>query len=668
MTAMAGDASREKKSAPAGGADVTFTFPASGPEEETVRRALLQAVDHLLARQHAEGWWKGVFRTDVSYDAHDLFLRHSLGVLDERVAQASGRWIRSQQSADGSWPLAFDGPGHLGTTVQAYVALRLAGDSPDAEHMLRCAAWVREQGGVEASQLTARVWLAMFGWWSRDRLPMVPAGIIALPGWAPLNIYAFSAVMLVALVALGIINEHRPVRPPPFGIDELLAVSDASVRAPTSAPAGGREGALRRLNAVAHAWHRRVPRPVRKAAANACARRLVEHQEADGSGGACTPMTTWVILALHLHGYSPEHPVLKAGWKYPEECAAWPEEDVRALQTVHSPVWDTCLSITALLDAGLAADHPAVVKTADWLLTRPTDRPGDRAVRRPGLAPGGCSFQFHNQNHPDNDDTCEAVLALRRVVHPERTRVDDAVDRAVRWCLGMQSGNGGWAAFDADNTSALPGRLPFFGFGEFCAEPPTADVTAHAVEMLSACGTERHAATRRAVRRLLDRQEADGAWYGRWGVNHLYGTGCVVPALVAAGVPHDHTAVRRAVAWLTSVQNGDGGWGEDWQAYVAPAHRGRGPSTPSQTAWALLALLAAGERESAAVRSGVHWPADRQTDRGTWWEPQFTGTLVPGAVAAHYGYYGHLFPLMALGRYVQRTGHGSDAASGPAPT
>ncbi|MFH8348788.1 squalene--hopene cyclase [Streptomyces sp. NPDC018045] len=664
MTTTADDAPTEKSPLGAGESGVSFAFPPSDATEEAAQRAVLRATDHLLARQHAAGWWKEPFTTDVSYDAHDLFLRHLLGNLDERVAAASGRWIRSQQGADGSWPLVFDGAGHLGTTVQAYVALRLAGHGPDEEHLLRCAAWVRERGGVAAAPLEARVWLAMLGLWSWDDLPEVPPEIIGLPAWAPLNIHSFSAIMRVALVALGIISAHRPVRPASFGIDELFPPSDGTPVRPATAPVISWEGVYQRANTVLRAYRRVTPRSARRLATNGCARWLLERQEADGSWGACTPMTTWVLVALHLHGYPSDHPVFTAAFTFLDGCVSWPEDDVRKLQTVHSPVWDTCLSTTALLDAGLAAGHPALVAAADWLLTRQADSPGDWAVRRPHLAPGGWAFEFHNRNYPDLDDTAEVVLALCRVDHPDRERLDDAVRRAVRWSLGMQGRDGGWGAFDADNTSALPSKLPFFDFGEYCADPPTSDVTAHVVEMLAAVGMARDPGTRRAVRWLLGQQEDHGAWFGRWGVNHIYGTGCVLPALVAAGTPLDHPAVRRAVTWLTSVQNEDGGWGEDWESYADPALHGRGPSVPSQTAWALLALLAAGERDSVAVRSAVRWLTERQTDDGTWEERHFTGTLVPRAVAVHYGSYRHVFPLMALGRYARHQSHGAVAPPG----
>lgn len=417
MTTTADDAAREQSPLPAGPTGISFARPPSDGTEEAARSAVLRATDHLLARQHTGGWWEENFGTDVSYDAHDLFLRHLLGVLDERVAVASGRWIRSQRSADGSWPLVFDGAGHLGTTVQAYVALRLAGHRPDEEHMLRSAARVRELGGVAAAPLEARMWLAMLGLWSWDDLPEVPPEIIALPKWAPLNIYSFGFVMRQALVSLSIISAHRFVRPVPFGIDELFATSDgtdAALRTP--APVFGWEGVFRRANTALRAYRRVTPRPVRRTATRAGARWLLERQEADGSFGACTPITTWVVIALYLQGYSTDHPVLQAAFGFLDDCASWPADGVRKLQTVHSPVWDTCLSITALRDAGLPASHPALVKAADWLLTRQTDRPGDWAVRRPRLAPGGWSFQFHNQNYP--------------------AHVDGAVRRAARWCRG----------------------------------------------------------------------------------------------------------------------------------------------------------------------------------------------------------------------------------------
>ncbi|WP_030611932.1 squalene--hopene cyclase [Streptomyces sclerotialus] len=640
MTTTADDASRAEDASE--GAEET---------EEAARRAVRRATEQLLARQHTEGWWLGFAQCDMSYDAQDLFLRHFLDRTDAQVTAATGRWIRSRQSADGTWPIAPGGPGDLGITLQAYVALRLAGDRPDEDHMLRCAAWVREQGGVAAAQLTPRLWLAMLGLWSWDDLPEMPPEIIALPKWAPLNIYSFNAWIRQVLVALSIISAHRPVRPVSFGIDELLAPAGASGRPP--APGNGWEGVFRRVNDALRVGRRITPRAVRRSATHACTRWLLERQETDGSWGGVTPMTAFSVLALHLQGYALDHPALKAALDFVADSAAWPEDGVRKLETVRSPVWDTCWSVTALTDAGLPADHPSLVKAADWLLAQQATGPGDWAVRHPGLAPGGWSFEFHNTVWPDLDDTAEAVIALRRAAHPDRGRVGGAVHRAAHWTLGLQGKDGGWAGFEPGVTGFLPGKLPFFDIGDHCVDPPTADVTAHVVEMLVVLGMRDDPRTRRGVRWLLDHQEDNGAWYGRWGVNHLYGTGCVLPALVAAGVPRGHSAVRRAVTWLTSVQNEDGGWGEDWRSYSDPAYHGRGTSTPSQTAWALLALLAAGEGDGAAVRSGVRWLTERQTAAGSWEESQATGAIVPPTVAMNYENYRLVFPLMALGRYVR---------------
>lgn len=665
MPPKADGTSQAKSPVTVDNAGVRFSFAPADPAEETAQRAVMRAADHLLTRQRAEGYWKAISQSDVAYEAQDLFLRQFLGILDERVTAATGRWIRSQQREDGTWSLVHDGPGHLGTTVQAYVALRLTGDRPDAAHMRRSAAWIREQGGVAACELTAHIWLALLGWWRWDDLPEMPPEIIALPAWAPLNIYSFNSWIRLVLVPLTVISAHRPVRPAPFGIKELFSVGGPHHRAKAAPPLGTWEGVFQRLNRALCLYRKVGSGPVRRAAVNACVRWILERQEADGSWGGFSPMTAYMVLALHLHGYALDHPVLQAALDALENSACWPEDNVRMMETVQSPVWDTALSMTALADAGLPAGHSALLEAADWLLTRQTERPGDWAVRRPHLAPGGWSFEFCNETYPDNDDTSEVILALRRTAHHDRVRAAEAVRRAALWTCGMQSKDGGWGAFDADCTSTVVGRLPFFDIGDYCADPPTADVTAHVVEMMAALGRQDDPRTRRGVNWLLRHQEDNGAWFGRWGMNYIYGTGCAVPALVSAGVPLDTPAVRRAVTWLASVQNPDGGWGEDWRSYDDPAYIGRGPSTPSQTAWALLALLAAGERSGSVVRAGVNWLTEAQTEDGTWEEPQFTGTGVPGVQALNYGLYRHVFPLMALGRYVQRQNTGS-VSSAPA--
>jgi squalene-hopene/tetraprenyl-beta-curcumene cyclase len=318
------------------------------------------------------------------------------------------------------------------------------------------------------------------------------------------------------------------------------------------------------------------------------------------------------------------------------------------LEACQSPVWDTALAVIALADAGLSADDAALARAGRWLLDKEVTTQGDWSVRRPKLAPGGWSFEFANVNYPDIDDTAEVVLALRRLAPSVGDHGRCAIKRGVAWTLGLQCRDGGWAAFDVDNTRAISRRLPFCDFGEVI-DPPSADVTAHVVEMLAEVG-RLGGALDRGVRWLWESQEADGSWFGRWGANYVYGTGAVVPALVAAGVRADDARLQRAVTFLHDHQNDDGGWGEDLRSYRDSVWVGRGASTPSQTAWALLALLAVGER-GESTRRGIAFLVDAQRSDGTWDEPQYTGTGFPGDFYISYGLYRQVFPLMALGRY-----------------
>ncbi|NLU68859.1 squalene--hopene cyclase [Streptomyces sp. HNM0574] len=617
------------------------------------------AVTNLLSRQDEEGWWKGDLQTNVTMDAEDLLLREFLGIRDERTTQAAARWIRSQQTAEGTWNTFHGGPGDLSATVEAYVALRLAGDEPEAPHMARAAAWVRERGGIASARVFTRIWLALFGWWRWETLPELPPEIIYLPKWFPLNIYDFGSWARGTIVPLTIVSAKRPVREQPFALDELHTDPEHPETPKEAAPVASWDGVFERIDRVLHAYRRTAVGPLRRAAMNSAARWIVERQENDGCWGGIQPPAVYSLIALNLLGYDLEHPVMRAGLESLDRFAVWHRdgtpEEARMVEACQSPVWDTCLATVALADAGLSPDHPALVRAADWMLGEEIVRPGDWSVRRPRLRPGGWAFEFHNDTYPDIDDTAEVVLALRRVRHPDRARVDDAVRRAVRWTLGMRSKNGAWAAFDADNTSPFPNRLPFCDFGEVI-DPPSADVTAHVVEMLAGEGGSRDPRVREAVSWLLAEQEPDGGWFGRWGVNYLYGTGAVVPALVSAGVPVSHPAVRRAVGWLNGVQNEDGGWGEDLRSYVDGEWTARGASTASQTAWALLALLAAGERESESVVRGITWLAETQREDGSWDEPYFTGTGFPWDFSINYHLYRMVFPVTALGRYLHGDG------------
>jgi squalene-hopene/tetraprenyl-beta-curcumene cyclase len=668
--------------------------PADPADLAAVSACLDRAVGALRQAQNPAGWWKGELRTNVTMDAEDLLMRHVLGADDPGITEAAAHWIRSQQQADGSWSTFPGGPGDLSTTVEAYVALRLAGDPPDAEAMSRAAGFVRSAGGLEGTRVFTRIWLALIGVWSWDDIPALPPELIWLPRWFPLNVYDWACWARQTVVPLTVVSALRVRRPVGFGLEELRSRPPT---APSGAWAGARSGArpaatARRDPAGATAldravrwgdrllrrYHRHPVGPLRRAALRRAAGWVIERQEADGSWGGIQPPWVYSILALHGLGYPLDHPVLKKAldgletFVVRDGTAGAP---MRRLEACQSPVWDTALAVTALRDAGESPDAPGVRAACTWLLGEEIRRPGDWAVRRPGVPAAGWAFEFANDGYPDIDDSAEVVLALGGI-----DRAGAACRRAVDWILQMQCRDSGWAAFDVDNTSPWPARLPFCDFGAV-TDPPSADVTAHVVEMLArpdvapvaGGGTGGGAAQRsraldRGVAWLLAAQEKDGSWFGRWGANHVYGVGAVVPALIGAGIRPGHPAIMRAVEWIVRHQNPDGGWGEDLRSYRDPAWRGRGTSTPSQTAWALLALLAAGHGAAAsghggsgltripaeasrAVDTGVAWLLARQRPDGWWDEEQHTGTGFPGDFYIHYDLYRMVFPISALGRY-----------------
>jgi squalene-hopene/tetraprenyl-beta-curcumene cyclase len=604
-------------------------------------QALDRAVEKLLALQHDDGWWKGELETNVTIEAEDLLLREFLGIRTDEETRLTANWIRAKQRDDGTWANFHGGPGDLSTTVEAYAALRLAGDPSDAEHMRRARDFVLEAGGVERSRVFTKIWLALFGLWPWARVPVIPPELIFLPSWFPLNVYDFACWARQTVVALTAVSSYRPTKPVPFGLDELR----------TGGPELSREvDAVGRLflalDRLLHAYERLPVKPLRRLALRKVERWIVERQEADGCWGGIQPPWVYSLIALRLLGYPVDHPVMAKGIAAFDRYTIV-EDDVRRIEACQSPVWDTCLALTALGDAGLPRDHEAIGRAARWLVAEEISQRGDWAVRRPGLAPGGWAFEFDNDWYPDVDDAAEIVLGLRRAEPTEE--IDSAIARGVQWVLGMESKTGGWGAFDADNVRGIIRKLPFCDFGEVI-DPPSADVTAHVVEMLAWEQMADHEAARRGVEWLLAEQEADGSWFGRWGANYVYGTGHTLPALVAAGLPADHPAMRRAVEWLERVQNADGGWGEDIRSYDDRSWAGRGESTASQTAWALWGLHAAGQTDSESARRGIEFLVRTQLPDGSWDEPWYTGTGFPGAFYINYHLYRLIFPVSALGR------------------
>ncbi|MBC7221297.1 squalene--hopene cyclase [Candidatus Bipolaricaulota bacterium] len=626
--------------------DVVQAASCATPPVTDLDRAIERAVAWLLDHQYPEGYWWGELESNVTITAEHLFLTHILGIGSQELWDKIARYLLSQQREDGTWANWYGGPGDLSTTVEAYLALKMAGVDPSLPPMAKAREWILARGGVEKSRVFTKMWLALLGEWPWEATPMLPPELVLLPTWFPVNIYAFASWARGTIVPLTVLRALKPVHPIPEGarVADLFPRGRQNAAYALPRKGGGWGRFFFQLDRLLRAYERRPIRSLRRRALAVAEGWILARQEADGCWGGIQPPWVYSLIALRALGHSPSSPPVARGIagfaRYAIE-----EEGTFRLQSCISPVWDTGLAMMALQDAGLPADHPALVRAGSWLLGEQIFVGGDWQIAC-RARPGGWAFEFDNDVYPDTDDTAVVLMALHRAALPEE--VGFALQRGVEWLLGMQSRGGGWGAFDRNNTKAFLRQIPFADFGELL-DPPSADVTGHIVELLGRLG--HHPGFRpldRALRYLWKEQEGDGSWYGRWGVNHLYGTGAVLPALAACGWDMADRRVRKAVDFLLSRQNEDGGWGEDIASYHRPELRGRGPSTPSQTAWALLGLLATGEGE--AVQRGIAYLVRTQREDGTWDEPQFTGTGFPTDFMIRYGLYRHVFPLMALGR------------------
>jgi squalene-hopene/tetraprenyl-beta-curcumene cyclase len=611
------------------------------------------------------------------------FLKSDEGDRIPRVAED----IRRRQSPDGSWCMYYGAPGDLSTTIECYFALKLAGTSPSTPTMVKARDFILANGGIPKARVFTKVWLALFGQWDWRGTPAMPPELMLVPTWAPFNIYKFASWARATIVPLLVILTQHPTRPlsAELALDELYLGdrADADLRLPSR---GGGLLSLERVFLVADRllrWYEKVPwKPLRGLAIRRAERWIVDHQEADGSWGGIQPPWVYSLMTLSHLGRALDEPTMAKGLAGFRQQWSLPSDDGDALrvQACLSPVWDTALATLGLLDSGLHADHEAIQRATRWLMGEEIRVKGDWAVRNPGIEPSGWAFEFENDMYPDIDDSSIIVMdiAAARMTDAgeERARLE-ALSRSTAWMTAMRSKNGGWGAFDKDNDTSYLAKIPFADFGELL-DPPSADVTAHVIEMYGRLGYAKdHPVVARGLDYLWREQEADGAWFGRWGVNYVYGIGAVLPALVSVGVDMAQPQVRRAVDWLLAHQNDDGGWGESPASYVDPSLRGRGDSTASQTAWALLGLIAAGDRSSDSARRGVEYLVRTQSPDGTWDEPQFTGCGFPGygsgdqpenyrevgdpgwqglelssGFMINYHLYRNYFPLWALGRYV----------------
>jgi squalene-hopene/tetraprenyl-beta-curcumene cyclase len=601
--------------------------------------ALRMAVDWLWERQDAEGWWVGELETNATMTAEHVLLLRFLGLPLDAIRSGAARHLLGCQRADGSWALYHDGPADLSTTIEAYVALRVLGLDASRDELARALRVIRDLGGVAGARVFTKIWLALFGAYPWAGVPSMPPELIHLPAWAPFNLYDFASWARGTIAPLLIVISRRPVRP--LGVDVAELVAPGTERLLSRVPGSG---LFWWLDALMKLYERLPRQPGRARSRRRVVDWIVERQEADGGWGGIQPPWVYSLIALHLEGMGLDHPVMRRGVQGLDGFALEDEGGWR-FQACMSPVWDTAWTVLALRRAGMPREDPRLQRAVTWLLREqiPAGAPGDWRVRCGDVPCGGWAFEFENDTYPDIDDAAVVVVALREAA--VEGAADAAIDRAVRWVLAMRSSNGAWAAFDRDNTRALVYRLPFADFGALL-DPPSEDVTAHVLEMLAAVGRgtgDPHVAPGLAYLRRTQRPW--GSWFGRWGVNHVYGTWCVISALTALRTEPD--LVGRGLDWLLSVRNPDGGWGETCHSYVDESFAGVGTSTASQTAWAVLSLQAAGLGGHPACAAGLDFLRERQAG-GTWAEPECTGTGFPRDFSINYHLYRHVFPTMAL--------------------
>jgi squalene-hopene/tetraprenyl-beta-curcumene cyclase len=628
------------------------------PILERAGQALRQARRHLLALQHLDGYWVGELEGDTILESEYLLLHEFMGWRDEALYRKLANYLLEQQGPDGAWRLYPGGPPELSSSIKAYFALKLAGIPADAPPMRRARRVIRELGGVARANTFTKIYLAMFGQCDWRATPSIPPELVLLPRWFYFNIYEISSWSRTILVPLAICCAFRPrvSVPPGRGIEEL---QEGLPRPRPPRPRLGRGMFSWRnffyvVDTGLKVAERRAPAGLRERALRAAEVWMLDRFEHSGGLGAIFPPMVNALMALRCLGYRDDHPQVQRARRELKAFEIEEGETVR-MQPCVSPVWDTALATVALSEGGLAADHPALQRAGRWLLSKEVRRPGDWCVKTPGLEPAGWYFEFENEFYPDIDDTAAVLMALRRV---RLSGSEAAVRRGIAWVLGMQGRDGGWASFDRDNDRMVFSHVPFADHNAML-DPSTADITGRVLEMLAGYGMDRtHPTVARAVQFLQREQEEDGAWYGRWGVNYLYGTWQVLKGLTAVGEDPRLPYIQRGAEWIRERQNEDGGWGESCHTYDHPALRGVGPSTPSQTAWAMMGLMAAGDTGSLELRRGIDYLCDTQQPDGTWMETDFTGTGFPRVFYLRYHLYRLYFPIFALGM-AARLRHGA---------
>jgi squalene-hopene/tetraprenyl-beta-curcumene cyclase len=626
--------------------------------EALLDRAVAQAAEALIATQRADGHFVFELEADATIPSEYVLLVHYLGETpDLELERKIGVYLRRIQGGHGGWPLFHDGAFDISATVKAYYALKMIGDDIDAPHMVRAREAILQHGGARETNVFTRIQLALFDQISWAEIPTMPPELILLPRWFPIHLAKMSYWARTVIVPLLVLGAMRPLARNPRGVTvQELFLPEGAGRPPKKKTHAKLAWAMlfgaldRGLKLADPFW----PKKLRARAVEACRNFTIERLNGEDGLGAIYPAMANSVMMFDVLGYEADHPDRAIARKSVSNLLVV-KDDEAYCQPCVSPVWDSALAAHALMEAGGVKADASAVKALDWLKPlQILDVAGDWAEWRPGVRPGGWAFQYANAYYPDTDDTAVVVMAMdrARMRLAQGARYDEAIDRAEEWTIGVQSKNGGWGAFDSDNTYYYLNNIPFADHGALL-DPPTVDVSARCVGMLAQLGHKPDSPEMaRALQYLVDDQEADGSWYGRWGVNYIYGTWSALCATNAAGLDGSDPTVRKAADWLLAIQNPDGGWGEDCDSYKLD-YRGYepAPSTASQTAWALLGLMAAGEVDHPAVARGVEWLMAEQTADGLWPQEHYTGGGFPRVFYLRYHGYPKYFPLWAMARY-----------------
>jgi squalene-hopene/tetraprenyl-beta-curcumene cyclase len=623
--------------------------PALSPE--VLDAAILKARKGLLAKKDPEGWWCFEFEADVTIPAEYIMLLHFLGKPERELEEKICRYIRRIQSEDGSWPLYPDGEGNLSCTVKAYYALKLASVDVNDPAMSRARNFIRAQGGAEKVNMFTRIGLALFGQVPWRALPAMPAEVILLPLWFPFNIYNIATWSRTVIAPLLILLAKKPLAANPYkiGVGELFNADPAQVA--YFQPKTFVDRAFGWLDTALHWVEPRIPLKLRQKSIDAALAFTLERLNGEDGLNGIFPAMANALMAMHALGFSDDDPN-KAICRKSLDRLLHHREDETYCQPCLSPTWDTSIAVHALLEAG--AETAELKDSLDWLASKQLDVPGDWRKRAPGLVSGGWAFQFNNPYYPDLDDTAMVASALDRAnkaAGAYDVQRDANLKRADAWILGMQGSRGGYAAYDKDNNKEYLNRIPFADHGAML-DPDCVDVSARCLGYLAQRGYKAdHPSQASVIAYIKAEQEPDGSWFGRWGVNYIYGVWSALVALNMAGEAPEQPYIQRAVRWLKQVQNQDGGFGETTDDYIYRRYAPAGKSVPSQTAWALLALLAAGDGGSTAARRAAAWLVDNQQEDGLWRDQIYTGTGFPRVFYLQYHGYQAYFPLLALARW-----------------